>query len=130
MSAINYNVYRAAKNLSNSEVIRVIRTRYPKYTKVSNSFVNNAETTGVCLLPEAEKLLVNTFGNGPGLSAEVERKQKNHDNKDKPHRYCVRLSEEMNERVEKTMKYLCFATKQDFLEAAITQMCNRYGGET
>lgn len=124
----DYNSYRLSKNLTNRDIISCVRSKYPSYGKMQNSVVNNPERNGVCLLPEAEKLLIQKFGYGPGLLAR-RPSARNHGNKDKPNRYSVRLSTELSQRVEQVMDYLCFTSKQDFIEAAIVQMCDRYGGK-
>lgn len=122
----NYNSYRESKGIQNTDMVRAIRSAYPRYSKVQQSMVNNPEKNGVCLLPEAEAILVKEFGNGPGLTISVKPKR-SHSNKDKPNRLYVRLNDDLCNRVEALMKVLSLSTKQDLIEAAIVQMCNRYG---
>ena len=92
--------------------------------------VNNPSKNGVCLLPEAEELIEKAYGPGPGLSISknYQKKRKNHENKDKPHRLCVRLNDTMYEQVNSLLGKMCFATMQDFIEAAIAAMIDKYGG--
>ena len=122
---MDYNKFRESKNLINADMIRCIRTKYPKYTKVQQSMVCNPEKNGVCLLPAAEELLVSAFGPGPGLSISKPDKR-NHENKEKPHRLYLRLSGPMMAEVDALMSRMCFASMQDFLEAAVVQMIERY----
>jgi hypothetical protein len=124
----NYAEYRVAKAIENSDMIRAVRAAYPKYSKMQQSLINNPEKNAVCLLPEAEQLLVKAFGPGPGLSiSRPDPPKKNHDNKTKPKRLCLRVSEQMFDGVQACMEKMCFATMQDFLEAAVQQMIERYG---
>ncbi len=123
----NYNAFRESKGIGNGDIIRTLRGKYPKYSKAQHSMVNNPEKNGVCLLPEAEALLVSVFGEGPGLTISA-KKRKSHDNKDKPRRLCVRLSDPMFERVNALVSRMSFATMQDFIEAAIVSMLEKYGG--
>lgn len=125
----DYTSYRDSKGLSNNDIIRAIRDVFPRYSKAQHSMVSNPGKNGVCLLPEAESLLVKTWGYGPGLSIseKLRKKRKSHDNKDKPRRLYVRISDAMFERVDAAMKRMSFATTQDFIEAAIQQMLDKYG---
>lgn len=127
---IDYNAFRDSKGINNTDMIRTLRAKYPKYSKAQHSMVNNPDKNGVCLLPEAEAQLVSVFGEGPGLSisAGPAKKRKNHDNKDKPRRLCVRLSDPIFERVNALVSRMSFATMQDFIEAAIVAMLEKYGG--
>ena len=53
----DYVRYREEKGLSNNQIIRTVAEGYPGYTKIQNTMVNNPQKYGICLLPEAEKLL-------------------------------------------------------------------------
>lgn len=120
----DYNSFRDSKGLQNSDIIRVVRSVYPKYSKTQQSMINNPSKNAVCLLPEAEALLVKEFGNGPGLS--ISRKNRNHGNKAKPRRLCLRLSDDLYNQVTSLAEKMAFATMQDFLEAAVIEMIQRH----
>lgn len=126
----DYNSYRESKGLSNRDMIRVIRAEFSNYSKAQQSMVSNPAKNGVCLLPEAERILEKNFGPGPGLSISdsAPGKKRTHANREKPNRLYVRLSDELSKRVDALMGRMSFASKQDFIEAAIQQMCERYGG--
>lgn len=125
----DYNSFRESKGLSNRDMIRVIRSEFSNYSKAQQSMINNPAKNGVCLLPEAERILEKNFGPGPGLSISKKKAaaKKNHGNKNKPKRLCLRLSDSMYAEVEALMQKMCFATMQDLLEAAVQQMIERYG---
>ena len=134
----DYNAYRAEKGISNSDMIAAVRTQFPKYSKVQQSFVAAPQKYGLCLLPEAEYTLVDHFGFGVGLSivddGSYEPKhlappEKKKPNRKKPHRYTVRLSPELNARVCELMARLKTKTMQDLIEDALTYYVERSTGE-
>ena len=125
----NYDHFRESKEISNNDMIQAIQTGFPRYSKIQQSMINNPYKNGVCLLPEAEELLVKRFGQGPGLSISA-RKSRNHENKAKPNRLTVRIDDALFSRLQSAMERLHFATMQDFVEAALSQMCQKYGGIT
>ena len=116
----DYIRYREEKGLSNNQIIRTIAEGYPGYTKIQNTMVNNPQKYGICLLPEAEKLLVDKFGEGEGIKlhgvkrSEIRRKKSN--------RLVVRLNDEMYNRVRDLMLKLRYTSVQAFLEDALTAM--------
>ena len=116
----DYIRYREEKGLSNNQIIRTIAEGYPGYTKIQNTMVNNPQKYGICLLPEAEKLLVDKFGEGEGIKlhgvkrSEIRRKKSN--------RLVVRLNDEMYNRVRDLMFRLRYTSVQAFLEDALTAM--------
>ena len=123
----NYNVYKAEKGISNNDMIRAVKPRFPKYSKVHQSMVVNAEQSGVCLVPEAEYLLVDHFGFGPGLSIiddgtytpQPVPPQKKKPNRKKPHGYTVRFNAALNEAVRAQMARLNISTMQEYIEEAV-----------
>lgn len=123
----DYNRYRREKGLSNNDMISCLRPHYPKVQKATMTMINNPDDYAVQLLPEAEMLLKKTFGFGKGLSI-CDRPRSSHGNKNKPNRLYVRVDDSLMERVKALMSRMCFATTQDFVEAAIIQMVEKYGG--
>lgn len=123
----NYDHFRESKGISNNDMIQAIQTGFPRYSKIQQSMVNNPYKNGVCLLPEAEELLVKRFGAGPGLSISA-KPNKSHGNKAKPNRLTVRIDDALLAQLQSAMERLHFATVQDFIEAALAQMCQKYGG--
>lgn len=124
----DYNAYRAEKGISRGDMIRAVKLHYPKYSKVTQSFVDNPANTGVCLLPEAEYHLVDIYGFGRGLSivddgtyqpAHRDPPAKKQPNRRKGHRHTVRLGDEKNARVLEFAARHGFATMQDLIETAL-----------
>ena len=125
----DYTQYKRDKEISNNDVIRAVKAGFPGYSKIQNSFIMNGDKYGICLLPEAEELLIRAYGVGPGLmamqsdcSADVQPAQKKKSARKKQNRLYVRLNDELYNRVRDLMYKLSFETVQDFLEATIITM--------
>ena len=116
----DYVRYREEKGLSNNQIIRTIAERYPGYTKIQNTMVNNPQKYGICLLPEAEKLLVDKFGEGKGI--QLNGVKRSESQRKKSNRLVVRLNDEMYNRVRDLMLRLRYTSVQAFLEDALTAM--------
>lgn len=127
---VDYIAYREDKGLSNNDMIRAIKPRFPKYTKAHQSFVCHASTNGVCLLPEAEHVLIDRYGFGPGLSVlddgtytpspVPEPKPRKKPVRKKPHGYTVRFNAETNEAIHAQMRRLNIRTVQEYMEEAVS----------
>lgn len=122
----DYGKYRLEKNITNADMIAVLKKRFPKYQKSTMTMVNNPYDYAVQLIPEAEAILVEAYGSGAGLS--IFKKRSSHSNKNKPNRLYVRLDDALMAKVKAVMERMSFATTQDFVEAAIQQMVEKYGG--
>ena len=116
----DYIRYREEKGLSNNQIIRTIAEGYPGYTKIQNTMVNNPQKYGICLLPEAEKLLVDKFGEGKGIKLRGVKRSESR--RKKSNRLVVRLNDEMYNRVRDLMFRLRYTSVQAFLEDALTAM--------
>lgn len=116
----DYVRYREEKGLSNNQIIRTIAEGYPGYTKIQNTMVNNPQKYGICLLPEAEKLLVDKFGEGKGIKLRGVKRSESR--RKKSNRLVVRLNDEMYNRVRDLMFRLRYTSVQAFLEDALTAM--------
>ena len=116
----DYIRYRKEKGLSNNQIIRTIAEGYPGYTKIQNTMVNNPQKYGICLLPEAEKLLVDKFGEGEGIKLRGVKRSESR--RKKSNRLVVRLNDEMYNRVRDLMFRLRYTSVQAFLEDALTAM--------
>lgn len=114
----NYNLYREEKNISNNDMIRVIKDGFPAFTKVQMSFASNPQKSALCLVPEAEALLVAAFGDGAGLSSTSKKAAppKSKPNRKKPHRLVVYLDDGLFSDVQSLATKRGFATMQAFLE--------------
>ena len=120
----DYRRYCSTAGITGPEMIEAIREKFPKYSKSTNSMVNNPADYAVRLTEEAELHLVNRFGFAPGLDVKAPR---NHGNKVKPHRLYVRVNAELRGRLETVKARLHFSTDQDLVEAALWQFCDKYG---
>lgn len=65
----DYKSYRKAAGITNPDMTRAVAGLFPDYSKVQSTMVNAPEKYGVCLLPEAERLLCDLWGPGPGLAS-------------------------------------------------------------
>lgn len=116
----DYKLYREEKNLSNNDLIRAVKVGFPSFTKAQMSFASNPEKHALCLVPEAEALIVSAFGDGAGLAFSghkappKERKPK--PNRKKPHRLVVYLDDDLFAAVQTLAAKRGYATMQAFLE--------------
>ena len=111
----NYAEYREAVGIKNADMIRAIRVSYKNYSGATNAMVNNPERYGVCLIPEAEKLLAANFGTGKGLDYRNEKPVRKACLRKKPNRLSVYLSDEMYKEIVAAMKRDGCQTVQEFL---------------
>lgn len=111
----DYKQYREEVGIRNADMIRVLRTQYKRYGGATNAMVNNPDTYGVCLIPEAEKLLVERFGFGNGLSNAKEKPVKKAALRKKPNRLSVYLSDDMFQLFRERMLEEGYETVQDFI---------------
>lgn len=121
----DYTAYRAEKNISNNDVIRVVKGRFPAFSKVQLSFANNPQKSALCLVPEAEECLISAFGSGRGLlSAPVPnaRRKKPKPNRRKPHRLVVYVDEPLFRRVQTAATQRGHVTMQGFLESLLYEI--------
>lgn len=116
----NYAEYREAVGISNTDMIKAIRASYRNYSGATNAMVNNPDKYGVCLLPEAEKILVAHFGNGKGLDCKEPKAIRKACLRKRPNRLSVYLSDEMYETFKTMMHHEGCDTVQDFLLKILT----------
>lgn len=121
----DYARYRREKKITNNEMIACLRREFPKFQKATMAMVNDPDGYAVQLTQDAEAVLVKTYGKGKGLAY---YKRSRSDKRKKGNRLSVRLDDSAYARLQTLMSKMNFATVQDFLEAAILQMINRYGG--
>lgn len=111
----NYAKYRDSVGIKNADMIRAIRGSYKNYSGATNAMVNNPERYGVCLLPEAEKILVANFGSGSGLDYKAEKPIRKACLRKKPNRLSVYLSDDMYRQIIAVMHEDGCDTVQEFL---------------
>ena len=121
----DYVTYANSCNIKQQDMVNVIKKQYPAFGKAQMSFASNPWRNALQLIPEAEQLLVDEYGRGPGLSI-TPTLPRNHDNKNKPNRLAVRLSNELRSQVQDVYEQMCFVTMQDLLEAAICEFVKKY----
>ena len=123
---IDYNRYMDVAGILQKDMVSAIRAEFPDFDKVRMSLACNPAKNALCLIPEAEKLVENKFGRGPGLSITPRLGNKSHENKNKPNRLYVRLDNTLRSRVQSVYEKMCFASMQDLLEAAISDFVSKY----
>ena len=113
----DYSAWRISTQTTNAQMIDTLKTRFKRYSKSTQSMINNPERYGVCLIPEAETMLVANYGIGRGLDvvpkeiqAFAKPKQRT-----KPRQMSVYVTNEMYEDIRELMEAQGFATMQDFL---------------
>lgn len=117
----DYNLYRDEKGLTNNDLIRAVKAGFPSFTKAQMSFASNPQKHALCLIPEAEALIVAAFGDGVGLSSTSKKAAppKAKPNRKKPHRLVVYLDDELFTAVQALATKRGFSTMQAFLESVL-----------
>lgn len=127
----DYSAYRNAAGITTKQMVKAVAEEFPRFSKIQCSMVNNTEY-GVCLLPEAERLLIDRFGYAPGLSIGEEEGKKEKavvrraDNRKKRNRFIVRLDDSTAYRVREMMTEMGYTRTQDFLEDALDSMLQNW----
>lgn len=111
----DYKQYREEVGIKNADMIRVLKSKYRRYGGATNAMVNNPDTYGVCLLPEAERLLAQKYGCGKSLTNAKEPVVRKAAIRKKPNRLSIWLSDEKFDLFRQTMKEKGFDTVQDFM---------------
>lgn len=111
----DYRQYRENTGIKNVDMIRTLRSQYKKYGGATNAMVNNPDSYGVCLLPEAEKLLAKRYGYDKTLSSAKEPRVEKAVVRKKPNRLSIYLTDDMYEVFKSAMKEKGFDTVQDFI---------------
>ena len=126
----DYRLYCSTAGITNAEMVEKLKSKYPKYTKATQSMVCNPADYAVQLIPAAEDLLMDAFGYAPGLVAPDPdaRRRIAHGSKTRPCRLYVRVDQALLDRVKSTAERMSFATMQDLIEAALYQFVEKYAG--
>ena len=124
----DYRKYCSVAGITNGEMVEKLKSKYPKYTKATQTMVCHPDEYAVQLLPEAEALLMEAFGYAPGLAAPDPdaRRRIAHGSKTRPCRLYVRVDQALLDRVKSTAERMSFATMQDLIEAALYQFVEKY----
>lgn len=119
----NYSLYRDSAGISNNDMIKAVHAQFPGFSKIQNSMCSNPEKYGVCLLPEAEKLLIDAFGNAPGLqTADTAPAAPSRPKRTKPNRLVCYLTDEIYKSIREMMDEQGFTTVQEFLNVILTKL--------
>lgn len=93
---MDYKRFRAEAGITTGDMIKAVKDVCPKYSKCQQSFVDQPDKYGLCLLPSIDKLLASRFGSEG--KAEAESESKPVPKRTKPHRLVVYLPDELNEQ--------------------------------
>ena len=120
---IDYNAYCAKVGVKPRKVVDVVSADFPKFSKIQFSMCANP-AYGVCMRPEAEALLVEAFGEAPGLGlpAGSQASGKKPEHRAKANAFRVRLDDATAAKVRELMAELHFANVQSFLEWVLLSM--------
>lgn len=99
---------RLEKNIPAKDMVFVVKELYPKYDKTVQSKCENGKAYGVCLLPDAEDAIRDTFA--PELK--IKRKRDTHR---LTCRISCRLENEVYEELQHNVKGEGYSTMQDWL---------------
>lgn len=125
----DYEAYRMHAGISNIDMTALLHEHYPRYNKVVAVGVNHPDTHGVCLLPEAEQILVSTYGEGPGLhsipytGAPAKKRQ---DRRRKKHRFTCRLDDDMMQKAELLREASGAMSWQELFEIMLREAYRRW----
>jgi len=124
----NYTLYAESCGILQKDMIRAIQKEFQHFGKEQMSLACNPWRNALQLIPEAEQLLEESFGKGPGLSISppMRLSQRKHDNKNKPNRLCLRLDNDLRSRLQTVYEQMAFTSMQDLLEAAVAQFVEKY----
>lgn len=124
----DYILYGDSCGINQRDMVEVIATKYPFFTKVQMSMASNPERNALQLIPAAEEMLATKFGAGPGLSISPKLShRRNHGNGSKPNRLYVRVNDQLRSQLQAIYEKMCFASMQDLLEAALGDFVRKYG---
>lgn len=128
----NYEEYRDAVGITQTVMVQVLRPYFPGFTKSIAAISNNPRKYGVCLCPEAEVVLTETFGPGPGLAFPPEQNDvsmpvpRRREHRRKGNRITVWFSDDMYFRLLSLKTAKEYPTIQAMAEAAVAEFIDRY----
>lgn len=107
--------FREERNLTSSQIVKVIREQFPKYDKYLHSKVERPEEYGIRLVNEAETRIEDAF-----LKTALNSHKR--DNRRLPQRIQCRLSKANYERLQQALKRDGF----DTVQAGLSYIINLY----
>lgn len=105
---------RISKNIAAKDMVAVVKSLHPKYDKTVQSKCENGEAYGVCLLPDAETAICDTF------APELKEKRKK-DSHRLTCRISCRLENNIYEELQRNVKTEGYLTMQDWLTRVVEQ---------
>jgi len=125
----NYNEFLDNAGVSQKVMIQILRQYFPSFTKSICSIVMRPKKYGVSLCPEAEAVLVDVFGPGPGLARpdiDVELPQpRRKENRKKGNRVTVWMNDDLYLRLVSLKTSEEFPTMTALVERAIREFIYR-----
>lgn len=126
----NYNEYLDNAGITQKVMQQILQPYFPGFTKSICSIVTRPQKYGVSLCPEAEAVLVETFGPGPGLArpdadCDMPVPRRRRENRKRGNRITVWMDDETYLRMISLKTAKEFPTIQAFAEAAIRSFIDR-----
>lgn len=120
----DYEQYREHTDISSLMMVKALKPTFKSVTKSILAIVNNPKKYGCCLTPEAEQILVDTFGSGPGLAHRKHRKRRPA-KRSKGHAVTVRMDDDLYLRLMSLKTDGEYPTTQALAEALLRDSLER-----
>ena len=129
----NYAEFRDYAGISQATMVNILRPYFPSFTKSICSIVERPWKYGCSLAPEAEAVLIETFGPGPGLArpdndAPLPAPKRSRANRRKGNRITIWMSDDLYMRLISMKTAAEYPTMQALAEAAIAEFVDRNYG--
>jgi len=126
----NYEEYRDHVGITQSIMVSLLRPYFPSFTKSIAAICNKPHKYGVSLCPEAEAVLIETFGPGPGLAhpdadCDLPMPKRRRENRTRGNRITVWMNDELYLRLISLKTTNEFPSIQALAEAALRDFIER-----
>lgn len=120
----DYEQYREHADVTSTDMVKALQPHFRGFTKNIMAYLNRPGKYGICLVPEAERIIVETFGSGPGLAS---RKYKKHRpaKRSKGHAVTVRMDDDLYLRLMSLKTDGEYPTTQALAEALLRDSLER-----
>ena len=123
----DYANYRDHTEISSIDMVKALRPHFPGFNKCIMAYLNRPEKYGICLTPEAEAIIVDNFGSGPGLASRKFQK-KRPERRTKQNRMTVRIDDDLYFRlISLETVGETYPTMQSVVEAALRDFVEKQG---
>lgn len=119
----DYEQYREHTDISSLTMVKTLKPHFRSMSKSIMAIVNNPKKYGCCLTAEAEQILVDSFGSGPGL-AHRRFKRKRY-TRSKGHAVTVRMDDDLYLRLMSLKTDGEYPTTQALAEALLRDSLER-----